>query len=330
MTLVSVVMPMRNAAPFVRAALESVLGQAGVDLEVVVINDGSTDGSEKVVEGLGDPRIRLLPGPCQGIAAALNMAIGAARGDVIARCDADDLLPPGRLARQMKWLEEHPDFGAVCGRFTTMTHRGQVVAELEAAGSAAREITADLRAGETPCSLCSFAVRADVLRRVGGCRSFFVTAEDIDLLLRIGEATRVWFEPVSCYLYRLHDASITHTQRLNLRDFYEDTARAFAAQRREGRPDDLELGRPSPVPADDGGGRHTSRVHQQQMLMALAWDEHGKGRRLRAVRAGLRACLAAPLSFGAWKSLAALVCKRAPQTASAEAGAERRPEQERS
>jgi glycosyltransferase involved in cell wall biosynthesis len=310
MTLVSVLMPMRNAGPFVRAALESVLAQDGADLEVVVIDDGSTDGSAAAVRGLGDPRVRLLPGPCRGIAAAFNAALAEARGDLVVRCDADDLYPPGRLAWQVRWLAEHPEFGAVCGRFTTMTPQGEVVSELACGGEVAEEVTGELRAGATRTSLCTFAVRTPLLRQIGGCRPYFTTAEDIDLLLRLGEVARVWFEPRSWYFYRLHDASATHRQGNTLMEFYEQTARAFAAQRRAGRPDDLERGCPPAVPAGGAGGRYGSGKHLQGMLLARAWAEHAGGRRLRALRTGLRACLAWPWSLGAWKSLAALAYKR--------------------
>lgn len=311
MTQVSVVMPMRNAAPYVRAALESVLAQEAVDVEVVVIDDGSTDGSGDVVRGLGESRVRLLPGPCRGVAAALNVALEAAGGNVVARCDSDDLYPPGRLARQVRWLDEHPEFGAVCGRMTTMTAQGQVVAELECGGSVASEITDELRTGVIRTTLCSFAIRTERLRQIGGFRPYFVTAEDIDMELRLGETTRVWYEPVTCYFYRMHDASITHTQGNARQEFFESTALAFAAQRRRGQPDDLERGCPPPVPAN--GAAPTSGQHLQGFLLGRAWSEHAAGHRLRALRTGLHACRAWPWNLGAWKSLAALTCKRRAQ-----------------
>jgi glycosyltransferase involved in cell wall biosynthesis len=301
---------MRNAEAFVQAAIASVSKQQEMELEVVVVDNGSTDSSAAVVRSMGDGRVRLVPGPEGGIAATFNAALAAARGDIIVRCDADDLFPPDRLAWQVRWLTEHAEFGAVCGRFTTMSPKGQVVAELECGGQVAEEITGELRNGATRTSLCTFAVRTELLRQVGGCRPFFVTAEDIDLQLRLGEIARVWFEPRSCYFYRLHDASITHSQGNTLKQFFEQTARTFAAQRRSGQPDDLQQGRPPPVPAVSPGGRFNSGQHLQGMLLSEAWREHAAGRRLRALRTGLRACLSWPRSLGAWKSLVALAYKR--------------------
>ncbi len=137
MSLVSVLMPMRNAEPFIRATLKSILAERAVDLEVVIIDDGSTDRSAAIVQSVGDPRVRLLPGPRSGIGAAFNTALAAAQGDLVARCDADDLYPPGRLAWQARWLEQHPEFGAVCGLFSTITPAGEHLVEFQT-GSAHR------------------------------------------------------------------------------------------------------------------------------------------------------------------------------------------------
>src|SRR3954470_15411705 len=81
-TLVSVVIPMRNAERFVAETLRSVLAQAGqgnaFELEVVVVDDGSTDGSADVVRGLTDSRVRMIPGPQRGISASFNAGLAAA------------------------------------------------------------------------------------------------------------------------------------------------------------------------------------------------------------------------------------------------------------
>src|SRR4051812_3338281 len=106
-------MPMRNAERFVAKSLRSLLGQRGqrgqgdaFELEVIVVDDGSTDRSADVVRGLNDVRIRIVPGPQRGISAAFNAGLAAARGQVLARCDADDLYPPDRLDWQVRWLAE--------------------------------------------------------------------------------------------------------------------------------------------------------------------------------------------------------------------------------
>jgi cellulose synthase/poly-beta-1,6-N-acetylglucosamine synthase-like glycosyltransferase len=313
--LISVIIPVRNARAFIAGAVRSVLGQegladAGFSLEVVIVDDGCTDGSGYAAHAAGGDRVRVVPGPCRGIAAAMNAGVAAARGEFLARCDADDLYPPGRLAGQARWLTEHPEFAAVCGRYSTVTARGHLVAELNC-GADPQEITGELRDGGTRTHFCTYLVRAQPLRAIGGFRPWFVTAEDIDLQLRLGEAGRVWYEPAPCYVYRLHDGSITHTQAEARRLFYENSARAFLRQRQGAGTDDLERGEPPGVPAEGTSGAMRSSRHVQDLLLSESWRRHRAGHKGRAVAIGIRACLTRPTRLKAWKSLAALVLKRA-------------------
>ena len=104
--------------------------------------------------------------------------------------------------------------------------QGQRLTQLETDGTA-KEFTDNLRKGITSTHFCTFAVRAEVLRKLEGCRQYFKTAEDIDLQLRIGEVCRVWFLPDLHYGYRIHHSSITHSQSNIEREFFEQTARDF-------------------------------------------------------------------------------------------------------
>lgn len=309
MKRVSVLMPMRDAQRYVRAALASVLSQADVDLEVVVIDDGSTDNSADIVRQLGDPRVRMIAGPCGGISVALNRGLEIAKGEYIARCDADDLYPEGRLAWQVKFLDEHPEYGAVCGGFSTMTHKGQRVADLFS-GTTAGEITDELRGGKNRTHLGTFLVRAATYQQVEGFRPYFVTAEDIDLQLRLAEQARVWFEPKPSYVYRLHDASITHVQSDAARVFYERTARHFQQQRQAGAGDDLQRNCPPLPPEALVSPPSKASAQIQAMLIGSSWREHRAGEKMASLRTGLRAALVRPISYSGWRNLAALLLKR--------------------
>ena len=324
MTLVSVVIPMRNAEPYVKATLESVLAQRGVDLEVVVVDDGSTDRSAEIVRGLNDPRVRIIPGPRQGISAAFNAGLAAARGAIFARCDADDLYSPERLAWQVGFLDGHGEFGAVCGAFTTMTDNAEIIAD-RIVGTAGEEVTAELKSGVGRSHLCAYAIRTDVLRQIGGCRTYFPMAEDADLQYRLAEATRVWYEPRPSYLYRLHDASITHSRREAERVFFDEQVRRFQRQRLAGGLDDLQRGCP-PQPPEvneviENSGRSSptsSRRHIQGLLLGEAWNHHRQGRKRQALSFGWRALCSAPTALAAWKSVAALLVRKAGPVSSVE------------
>src|SRR6056297_1309671 len=191
---VSILMPMRDAAGFVAEALGSVLSQVGPTLEIIVVDDGSTDGSAGVVKGLSDPRARLIPGPERGISAALNAGLAAVQGEFVMRCDADDRYLPGRLARQVGLLDRHSEVGAVTGAYRTIDPSGRLAAMLCGALPEG-DLTELERQGRSGTHLCTFAIRTALLRELGGFREAFVTAEDIDLKLRLAEITRIWFDP---------------------------------------------------------------------------------------------------------------------------------------
>ena len=113
--LVSVVVPVHNAARFVRATLESVLNQTHRALEVLVVDDGSTDGSGELVEEMAasDSRVRLIRQPNAGVAAARNSAIAEASGPFLAPIDSDDLWHPEKIERQLAAMHAHPGAGMV-------------------------------------------------------------------------------------------------------------------------------------------------------------------------------------------------------------------------
>jgi len=102
--VISVIVPCFNAQSWVGAAIESALAQDGPELEVIAINDGSTDGSLSVLERYTGPRVRVIDQPNRGSAAARNAGLGAARGKYIQFLDADDLLAPAKIANQVSLL----------------------------------------------------------------------------------------------------------------------------------------------------------------------------------------------------------------------------------
>jgi glycosyltransferase involved in cell wall biosynthesis len=115
---VSVVIPAYNRAATVVRAMRSVLTQSVRDLELIVVDDASTDGTPEAVESVGDPRVRLLRHDTNRRAgAARNTGIRAARGEYVAFLDSDDEWLPGKLERQLAYMEETPGVAASCTGF---------------------------------------------------------------------------------------------------------------------------------------------------------------------------------------------------------------------
>jgi hypothetical protein len=109
---ISVVMSVHNSEKYLRGAMDSILNQTFANFELIVINDGSTDGTCAILESYGDSRIRLLYNQENiGLTRSLNKGLAVARGEYIARMDADDVAMPHRFERQVTFLENYPDIG---------------------------------------------------------------------------------------------------------------------------------------------------------------------------------------------------------------------------
>ena len=110
MVKVSVLIPFYNSEAFLKPCIDSVLRQTFTDFELILLNDGSTDGSERIVKEYDDPRIRYYSnGKNLGIPVSHNKLMDYARGEYLALVDSDNLCCPDRLEKQVKYLDEHPD-----------------------------------------------------------------------------------------------------------------------------------------------------------------------------------------------------------------------------
>lgn len=121
MPTISVILPVYNGAKYLKEALESILEQSFSDFELIIINDGSTDQSEKIIESFTDPRIVYIKNPENlGLAKSFNIGIKAAKGAYIARMDADDVSLSHRFASQVEYLKSHPEAGVIGTAVTLM------------------------------------------------------------------------------------------------------------------------------------------------------------------------------------------------------------------
>jgi glycosyltransferase involved in cell wall biosynthesis len=204
---VTVLMPVFNAARHVRESVASVLRQSFCDFELLAIDDGSTDESAKILASLGDPRVRVLRNERNlGLVATLNRGLAEARGEWIARQDADDLSAPGRLASQMAFARGNPAVPLVGSDALLIDDAGRPRGRWRTGGHA------DLVAWEL-CFRAPFAHssalfrRSIVCERLGGYREMRA-CEDLDLWSRVATEFPVVTLREPLVKYRLHEASI--------------------------------------------------------------------------------------------------------------------------
>lgn len=182
---VSVILPTLNAHPEISRALDSLQDQLYQDFEVVVVDDGSTDGTVELVQGRDDLSIRLIQRDGDpSVAAALNAGIDAARGTFIARQDADDRSPRARLDRQVRFLEMYPDVAVVGSGAHLVDPDGTTRSRRHVPERV--EFT-DLTGGNELIH-GSIMARPAALRSVGGYDESFPHSEDLDLWLRLTDA----------------------------------------------------------------------------------------------------------------------------------------------
>ena len=207
--LVSVIIPAYNAAATLDRAVASALSQTYRPLEVLVVDDGSTDATPQVVARLGDA-VRSVRQPNQGVSVARNEALRRARGDLIAFLDADDEWLPEKLERQVAFLHEHPEIGLLYTLAVVVDGTGRERGFIPRDGGA--DAYAHLYfANRIPTS--TVLVRAEVLRRAGEFDPALRIAQDYDLWLRIAADTPFAGLREPLVRYHAHGAGISADPR---------------------------------------------------------------------------------------------------------------------
>lgn len=224
-------MSVYNGKRYLREALDSILDQSHRDFELIVVDDGSTDGTAAILDSCTDPRLRIIRHANQGLTRSLNLAIREARGEYIARQDADDRSLPGRLAIQAHFLDSHPDIALVGSAVKVISSQGAELATFRHPTEPA-EIATTLRSYN-----CfwhgSIMFRRDSFAELGGYDERFVTAQDYDMWLRFSERHPLANLPQPLYAYRFTVESVT-VQRMVSQHRLAVLARRFAEERAEG------------------------------------------------------------------------------------------------
>jgi len=230
---ISVLMPVRDGARWLGAAVASIQEQTFADFELIIVDDGSADSTQAIIAASVrvDPRVRVLRQERLGLVAALNRGLAEARGTLIARLDADDLSAPQRLARQSDYLESHPEIGLIGSWADTINEQGAVTGTLQP--EATPDALAVLLMRKNPLLHSSIMLRASVLKNVGAYRPAFQGAEDYDLWLRIAEVSKIANLPERLLSYRVHPENVTHSARVRQLFSTRLAQRAAQARRRQ-------------------------------------------------------------------------------------------------
>ena len=240
---ISVVMPTYNEAEYVERAVASIRAQTFSDFEIVVVDDGSTDGTVELVQAFEDDRIRVVRREGEtGITSALNRGVGESSGRYVARHDADDWSHPKRFERQVEVLEARPELALLGTGAYLVDATGDTIGRrrvLERPGL--RDL---LEHNEFVHG--SVVMNREALQSVGGYDEWFETTEDYDLWIRLAEEYPVGNVDEPLYYFRQHDESIYGSDLERLKLYHVVAARratdeGFPALRRRIETDGIEV-----------------------------------------------------------------------------------------
>jgi glycosyltransferase involved in cell wall biosynthesis len=290
---ISVIMPVYNAERYVAEAVTSILAQDFRDLEFLIFDDGSNDLSPQILETFAsqDDRIRYFRKAHKGYVCWLNEGIRLARGEFIARMDADDVSLPSRLLRQIEYLRKHTDCIAVGCNLVQIDSDGDplgmVIHDTDHQLIEADLLSGGLGAISHPASM----IRHRALVDVGGYREEYEFVEDFDLWLRLSERGKLANIPDTLFRYRLHHTNVIFT-KVQQQQRVADQIISDARRRRGLQPLSHSIWNyPPQIPAD---------LHQ-----AWAWKASASGYHRAALKHAIIAVRLRPLSPRSWTVLCA-------------------------
>ncbi|MCX7799097.1 MAG: glycosyltransferase [Fimbriimonadales bacterium] len=198
----SVIVPCFNASGTLRQAIDSALAQTHADTEVVVVDDGSTDGSAAIAASYGE-RVVLVRQPNRGLSAARNAGVAESSGEFLTLLDADDALMPECVARRVAVLLRHPEVGLVAGYYR----------EIDAEGRLRERVPEQRRVGPLPPFRqavrrnwgppVGWTFRREAFERCGGFDPLLRSCEDWDFVIRVASRYAIAYDPEPHALYRI-------------------------------------------------------------------------------------------------------------------------------
>lgn len=209
---VSVVLAVFNGGELLRSSIESILRQSFQDFELLVVDDGSSDVTPDILRSYNDPRLRVLTNEKNlGLTRSLNRGLNEARGEFVARQDADDLSAPDRLEKQVGFLRAHPEIALLGSSAWRMNPAGKIT------GPNDMPVTHDVirwaSIVDSPFLHTAVMFRRElVIQQFHGYDEQFAICQDYDLWTRIAAVHRVANLPERLVSMREHPSSMTRTQ----------------------------------------------------------------------------------------------------------------------
>jgi glycosyltransferase involved in cell wall biosynthesis len=265
-------MSVYNGLPYLSEAVESILKQTFTDFEFIIIDDGSTDGSTETLKKYAreDERIHLITQENRGLTPSLNRGIKQARGQYLARMDADDVCPQNRLQLQMEYMDTHPECVLLGGEGLPIDEEGQRLSEDHPLFTRRNIDNLDFRhdhddlegrllRGEWAFLHSAVVMRKRAVEEIGGYNPKIEDAEDLDLFLRLAEVGKIANLPVRLIKVRYHGSSVSVTSPVQ--QYWVKRARR-AGYRRRGIPLPKDLRLPAIIRSALGKELRKRGLHQ--------------------------------------------------------------------
>ena len=201
---ISVIMSVYNGEKYLGEAIDSILNQNFTDFEFIIVGDGSTDDSLKVVQTYHDKRIRVIDNEENiGLTKSLNKAMREARGELIARQDADDISLPNRFEEQVKYFEQHPETALLGTSIYIIDGDGKILGKRIVLANPSKSLVK-----VNQFSHGSTMFRREIVRELGGYNELFRYGQDYELWLRIAKYNKVSNLTQVLYKLRFHGGNI--------------------------------------------------------------------------------------------------------------------------
>jgi hypothetical protein len=313
MPKVSVILAAYNAERYLPATMESLLAQTFTDFEVVAVDDGSKDATGRMLDAYAthDARVRVIHKANAGQVRAAIDGIAASTAPLIARMDADDIALHDRFAKQVAFLDAHPEVVLLGGAYELIDGKGRLLTTVRQPADDAALQSILLRGSCPICQPLAMFRRSAYDKTMGYRPEFY--AEDIDLWLQLGEVGQIACLPDVLLQYRQHANSLSEQRQQTQSDSQREACRQ--AWQRRGVEGQYQFEAPPWRATGD-------KASATKQLLKYGWWAWNSGQRATARAYAFSAIKAKPQAAAGWKLLACSLLKPLPSISASHTAAE--------